>query len=185
MCQMNGRFANSAQCCLKNSSRNQSERFFFVLPACSSSSLGFAGDHICPKAATKTSCTRSDAGASPATDGRQTIPSESGEGMEIIQLSLFRPPVAKQSTHRNLPMVPSTLRVDPRTTTASHRRTTAPVAPCLLGNRAPVLDVEWHFRQGGGWHFQARIYSTHQSSCILATIKAHKAQAASPVPLGS
>jgi len=28
-----------------------------------------------------------------------------GEGMEIIQLSLFRPPVAKQSTHRKPAMV--------------------------------------------------------------------------------
>ena len=128
MCQTNGRFPNSAQCCLKNSSRSQSARFFFLLPACSSSSFTFAGDHALAERRGEQLLHTIRRRRLTRHRRQAHDPVGIGEHVEIVGL---RPAPATDSRPAARPRpatAPSTPPAAPRTTTASDHPTTAPAS---------------------------------------------------------
>ena len=179
MCQTKGRFSNTRQCCLKNSSRSQAVEIRLLRARGCKEPAGYAPE--------TRSLHRRERGApadAPPPDAHRA-PTEGRRCRRGRRARSDRPTRAAQASGSRAgdPPRPATARssasVDPRRATASGHPTTAQEAGRhLFGDAAPVVDVERDLDASARVrHLQLRVGS-HTASSNRRTIRsAHIARA--------
>ena len=160
MCQMNGRWWNRLQCCSKNWLRSQSSRAVPGLAAGVGQQLVRGSRRTTSRrnAARSTSSSRSAAGGSPRTPGRQTMPSASATVRPRRRVRRAGPASGSRATGRRrlgagrcwCAMSPLKSHCVGSSECGSGR----PFGYFFVGHRLPVGEVEGDFDEGGVGHHQ-------------------------------